>query len=57
MKKISYEQKNVCYICKKEFSTNDDNEVALNKKYQKVRDHCCCTEKFRGAAHDICNFR
>ena len=57
MKKISYEQKDVCYICKKEFSTNDDNEVALNKKYQKVRDHCCYTEKFRGAAHDICNFR
>ena len=30
-KKIHYEQK-VCYICKKEFSTDDD------KNYQKVRD-------------------
>ena len=37
------------YICKKEFSVND-------KKYQKVRDHCHYTGKYRGgAAHDICN--
>ena len=37
------------YICKKEFSVND-------KKYQKVRDHCRYTGKYRGgAAHDICN--
>ena len=51
-KKIHYEQK-VCYICKKEFSTNDDD----NKKYFKVRDHCHYTGKYRGAAHDTCNLR
>ena len=45
----SYEKQKVCYICKKGFSTDD------NKKYQNVRDHCHCTEKFRGDAHDICN--
>ena len=50
-KKIHCEQK-VCYIYKKEFSTDDDN-----KKYHKVRDHCHYTGKYRGAAHDICNLR
>ena len=48
-KKLHRKQK-VCYICKKEFSTND-------KKYQKVRDHCHYIGKYRGAAHDICNLR
>ena len=47
----SYEKQKFCYICKKEFSTDD------NKKYQKVTDHCHYTRKFRGAAHDICNLR
>ena len=27
------------------------------KKYQKVRDHCHYSGKYRGAAHDICNLR
>ena len=48
----SYEKQLVCYICKKEFSTDDDN-----KKYQKVRDHCHYTEKYRGVTHDLCNLR
>ena len=50
-KKIHCEQ-NVCYICKKEFSTDDDN-----KKYHKVRDHCHYTGKYRGAARSIFNLR
>ena len=49
--KIHCEQ-NVCYICKKVFSTDDDN-----KKFHKVRDHCHYTGKYRGAAHNICNLR
>ena len=48
-----YEKQKVCYICEKEFCTDDDD----NKQYQKVRDHCHYTEKFRGAAHSICNIR
>ena len=48
----SHENKKFCYICKKEFSTDDDN-----KKYHKVRDHCHYTRKFKGATHGICNFR
>ena len=37
---------------KKRFSTDDNN-----KKYQKVKDHCSYTRKYRGAVHDICNLR
>ena len=40
----------VCYICKKEFDTN-------NKKNYKVRDHCHYTGKYRDATHNICNLR
>ena len=52
----SDEKQKVCYICKK-ISTDDGNRVALNKKYQKVRDHCHYTGKFRRAAHSFCNLR
>ena len=47
-----YNKQEVCYICKKGFSTDDSN-----KKYNKVRDHCHYSGKYRGAAHDICNLR
>ena len=47
-----HNKQEVCHICKKEFSTDDNN-----KKYHKVRDHCHYTGKYRGAAHDICNLR
>ena len=51
-----YEKQKVCYICKKEFST-DKNDKNAFKLYHKVRDHCHYTGKFRGAAHSICNLR
>ena len=49
---IYHNRQKVCYICKKEFG-NNDNDI----KQQKVRDHCHYTEKYRGAAHNICNLR
>ena len=55
-KQKSYEKQKVCYICKKEFST-DEKEKNAFKLYHKVRDHCHYTGKFRGAAHSICNLR
>ena len=52
----SYEKQKVCYICKKEFSTveNDGNAFKL---YHEVRDHCHYVQKFRGTTHSICNSR
>ena len=47
-----YEKQKVCYICRKEFSSDDKD-----KKYHKVRDRCHYTGKFRAAAHNICNLR
>ena len=48
----NHNKQKVCYICKKEFNTDDSD-----KKYHKVKDHCHYTEKHRGAAHNICNLR
>ena len=44
-----YENQKVYHKCKREFSTD--------KNDKKVRDHCHCTGKFRGAAHSICNLK
>ena len=52
----SYEKQKVCYICKKEFNT-DENDNNAFKLYHKVRDDCHYTGKFREATHSICNLR
>ena len=52
----SYEKQKVCYICKKEFST-DENDKNIFKLYHKIIDHCHYTGKVREAAHSICNLR
>ena len=44
----NYNNKKVCYICKKGFDKSD-------KKHHTVRDHCHYLGKYRGAAHNICN--
>ena len=49
-----YEEQEKCHKCQKEFCY-DKNEKKRSKIYQKVRDHCHYTGKFRGAAHSICN--
>ena len=48
----NYNKENICYICKKEFNNNDTSSSEC-----KVRDHCHFTDKYRGAAHNICNLR
>ena len=52
----SYEKQRICYICEKEFCT-DENDKSKFKILHKVRDHCHYTRKYRGAAHSICNLR
>ena len=47
-----HNKREVCYICKIRFSTNDNN-----KKYHKVRDPCHYPGKYKGAAHGIWNLR
>ena len=47
---IYHNKQKICYICEKEFDTND-------KKNYKVRDHCHYTGKYRGGTHNICKLR
>ena len=47
---ICYTKQKICYTCKKEFDKSD-------KKHHKAKDHCHYTNKYRGAAHNICNLR
>ena len=47
---IYHNKQKICYIYKKEFDTKD-------KINYRVRDHCHCTGKRRGAAHNTCNLR
>ena len=54
--KKSYEKQRICYICEKEFCT-DENGKSKFKISHKVRDHCHYTGKYRGAARNTCNLR
>ena len=47
----SYQNVNICYICKEKF----EDKYANDKKYCKVRDSCHYTGENRGAAHSIYN--
>ena len=52
----SHEKQKKCHICQKGicYCKTEEKKFEL---YQKVRDHCHYTGKFRGAAHSICNLR
>ena len=47
--KISFNETKTCHICKKELLTDNG--------FDKVRDHCHFTGKYRGAAHNSCNLQ
>ena len=43
----------VCYICGKRFP----EKFANNKNYQKIRDRCHYTGKYRGTVHRVCSLK
>ena len=47
-----YQDAKVRYICEKRIL-----KFIKDKNYQKVRDHCHYTGKYRDAAHSICNLK
>ena len=49
----SYQDAKVCYICEKRIL----KKLFKSINYQKVRNHCHYTGKYRGAAHSICNLK
>ena len=49
----SYENTNICYICKEKF----ESKYVKDKKYCKVGDHSYFTGEYRDAAHSICNLK
>ena len=51
-----YEKQKVSHICKEEVCADENGENTF-KLYHKVRYQCHYTRKFRGAAHNICNWR
>ena len=48
-----YKEQEVCHIYKEKFCMDKNGKNYVNKR--KVKDHCCYTGKFRGAAHSECN--
>ena len=51
----SYKEKEACNICEEKFCVDKDDENYTYKR--KVKDHCHCTGKFRGADHIKCNLK
>ena len=49
----SHQDVKVCYICGKRIL----KKFANDENYQKVRDHCHYTDKYKNAAHSICNLK
>ena len=49
----SYENAKMCYICEEKF----ENKYFKDKKHRKDKDHCHNTGQYRGAAHNICNWK
>ena len=50
---LQYEKTKICHISKKKF----EHKYINDKRYHKVKGHCHYTDKYRGAAHKICNLK
>ena len=53
----SHNKQKVCYTCKNKFYNAEDCSETVFKKYQKVKDNCHYTGKYRSGAHNIFNLR
>ena len=49
----SHQDPKICYLCGKIIL----KKLSKNINYQKFRDHCHCTGKYREPAHSICNLK
>ena len=47
----SHQDAKVCYICRKRIF----KKLSKSINYEKVRDHCNYTGKYKGTAHSNCN--
>ena len=52
--KTDFQNATHCFICGDKFKKSCRTAKEADK-YQKVRDHCHFTGKYRGRAHSICN--
>ena len=46
-----------CWICKEELAKEVEKEGKKEIVYDKIRDHCHFTGRYRGAAHNSCNLK
>ena len=57
-----YKSATKCHICFKSFRDpatrrKENQSIKVDSRYVKVRDHCHCSGKYRGAAHSLCNLQ
>ena len=57
MKKLGFMKGKKFVTCAKKEFCIDDNKKIKFKLYHKVRHHCHCTGKFKGAARSIWNLK
>ena len=53
----SYENSEICYLCKERFENKNKYFLVKDKKYRKVRDHSHYTGEHRGSAQSTCNLK
>ena len=50
-----FEFDDTCWICKRDIDISDDDGDDEGSEFNKVRDHCHWTGRYRGPAHNRCN--
>ena len=50
-----FEKSTICWLCENPLGDTQSTQSASGASSEKVRDHDHLTEKYRGAAHNVCN--